>query len=217
MVNWSRIDTVLLDMDGTLLDLHFDNYFWLEFLPVKYATHHGCDVPSASRFLTELSDSLHGTLDWYCLDYWSDKLQMDVEALKTEIQHLIRFRPGTPEFLRFLATQGKTTLLVTNAHPKALKLKLQASGLGDHLTQHVSSHDLQLAKENAGFWTRLKEEQQLDFERCLFIDDSLNVLRRARAEGLPHTLQILQPDTTLPPRAPSEFPGVLHFSELMHA
>jgi HAD superfamily hydrolase (TIGR01509 family) len=217
MVNWSGIDTVLLDMDGTLLDLHFDNYFWLEFLPGKYASHHRCDLPSASRFLTELSDSLHGTLDWYCLDYWSEKLQMDVEALKGEVQHLIRFRPGTREFLAFLAAQGKQAILVTNAHPKALKLKLRASGLGAHLTHHVSSHDLKLAKENAGFWTRLKEEQQLDFERCLFIDDSLNVLRRARAEGVTHTLQVLQPDMTLAPRERSEFPGILHFDELMRA
>jgi HAD superfamily hydrolase (TIGR01509 family) len=217
MVNWSRIDTVLLDMDGTLLDLYFDNYFWLEFLPVKYAAHHGCDLPSASRFLTELSESLHGTLDWYCIDYWSEELQMDVEALKAEVQHLIRFRPGTREFLEFLAAQGKHALLVTNAHPKALKLKLQASGLGRHLAQHVSSHDLQLAKENAGFWLRLKEEQQLDLERCLFIDDSLSVLRRARAEGVAHALQVLQPDMTLPPRERSEFPGILHFDELMRA
>jgi HAD superfamily hydrolase (TIGR01509 family) len=217
MVNWSRIDTVLLDMDGTLLDLHFDNYFWLEFLPVKYATHHRCDVPTASRFLTELSDSLHGTLDWYCLDYWSEKLQMDVEALKREVQHLIRFRPGTREFLDFLAAQRKRALLVTNAHPKAMNLKLQASGLGKHLTQRVSSHNLKLAKENAGFWLRLKDAQQLDFERCLFIDDSLNVLRRARAEGLEHTLQVLQPDMTLPPRERSEFPGIVHFNELMSA
>lgn len=217
MVNWSRIDTVLLDMDGTLLDLHFDNYFWLEFLPLKYAAHHRCDVPSARRFLTELSDSLHGTLDWYCIDYWSDKLQMDVEALKGEVQHLIRFRPGTREFLDFLKGEDKRALLVTNAHPKALKLKLQASGLGEHLTQHVSSHDLKLAKENAGFWSRLKDEQHLDFEHCLFIDDSLNVLRCARAEGLVHALQVLQPDTTLPPRVRSEFPGILHFNELMGA
>lgn len=215
MVDWSRIDTVLLDMDGTLLDLYFDNYFWLEFLPVKYATHHGCDVPTASRLLTELSDSLHGTLDWYCLDYWSTRLQMDVEALKLEIRHLIRFRPGTPEFLDFLAAQGKPALLVTNAHPKAMKLKLQASGLGHHLARQVSSHDLQLAKENAGFWLRLQEEQQLDLTRCLFIDDSLSVLRCARAEGVAQTIQILQPDMTLPPRTPSEFPGILHFAELM--
>lgn len=217
MVNWSRIDTVLLDMDGTLLDLHFDNYFWLEFLPVKYASHHHCDVPSASRFLTELSDSLHGTLDWYCLDYWSEKLQMDVEALKGELQHLIRFRPGTREFLAFLAAQRKQALLVTNAHPKAMNLKLRASGLGEHLAHRVSSHDLKLAKENAGFWTRLKDAHQLDLDRCLFIDDSLSVLRRARAEGVAHTLQVLQPDMTLPPRARSEFPGILHFDELMRA
>jgi FMN phosphatase YigB (HAD superfamily) len=94
-------------------------------------------------------------------------------------------------------------------------LKLQVSGLGTHLSHHISSHALQLAKENAGFWLRLQAEQQLDFERCLFIDDSLSVLRRARAEGLAHTVQILQPDTTQAPRAPSEFPGILHFGELM--
>jgi putative hydrolase of the HAD superfamily len=217
MVNWSRIDTVLLDMDGTLLDLYFDNYFWLEFLPLKYAAHHGCDIASANRFLTELSESLQGRLEWYCIDYWSDKLQMDVEALKGEVRHLIRFRPGTPEFLDFLTAEGKRAPLVTNAHPKTLKLKLQASGLGRHVSRHVSSHELGLAKENEGFWPRLQAAQQLDFERCLFIDDSLSVLRRARAEGLAHTLQVLQPDMRLLPRPPSEFPGLLHFRDLLPA
>lgn len=217
MVDWAKIDTVLLDMDGTLLDLYFDNYFWLEYLPVKYAAHHGCDIASASRFLTQLSDATHGTLDWYCIDYWSERLEMDVAALKLDVQHLIRFRPGTPEFLGFLAARGKRTLLVTNAHPKALRLKLKASGLDTHLMQHVSSHDLQLAKENPGFWPRLQELHQLDLARCLFIDDSLNVLRRARDEGVGHTVQVLQPDMSQPPRAPSEFPGLLHFDELMHA
>jgi putative hydrolase of the HAD superfamily len=217
MLDWSAIDTVLLDMDGTLLDLHFDNHFWLEFLPVRYATHHGCSLDQARAFLTQLSDSLHGTLDWYCLDYWSDKLHMDVEALKQEQQHLIRFRPGSREFLEYLAARGKHALLVTNAHPKALRLKLRASGLEQHLADRVSSHELQLAKENAGFWLRLRERRELDLSRCLFIDDSLNVLRRARAEGVAHAIQMLQPDTTLPPRTPAEFPGILQFSELMTA
>src|SRR5690606_39016853 len=117
---------------------------------------------SANRFLTELSDSLQGTLDWYCIDYWSARLQMDVEALKGEVRHLIRFRPGTEAFLDFLQAQGKRALLVTNAHPKALQLKLQASGLARHDLQQVSSHELQLAKENAGFWPRLQAAQQLD-------------------------------------------------------
>ena len=31
--DWSCIEVVCLDMDGTVLDLHFDNLFWLEVLP----------------------------------------------------------------------------------------------------------------------------------------------------------------------------------------
>ena len=35
--NWDDIDHVLLDMDGTLLNLGFDNEFFSEFLPAQYA------------------------------------------------------------------------------------------------------------------------------------------------------------------------------------
>ena len=34
---WMRVETVLLDLDGTLLDLAFDNYFWRERVPAAYA------------------------------------------------------------------------------------------------------------------------------------------------------------------------------------
>lgn len=215
MLDWSAIDTVLLDMDGTLLDLHFDNYFWLEHLPRCYASHHGCELVEAAQLLSAMSESLHGSLNWYCLDYWSTQTGLDIEALKLQVQHLICFRPGTVDFLAYLQQQGKEVLLVTNAHPKALRLKVQASGLDKHLSRFVSSHDLELAKENAGFWPRLREHANVNLSRCLFIDDSLNVLRRAHAEGMGHPLQILQPDTTLAPHPRSEFPGILHFDELM--
>mgnify|MGYP002632755245 CR=1 FL=1 len=215
MVNWSAIDTVLLDMDGTLLDLHFDNHFWLEHLPLRYAQQHGCELDEARKHLHNMSEALHGSLNWYCIDYWSDNLDMDVAALKREVQHLIRFRPGTVEFLDFLQNQGKACMLVTNAHPKALALKLQASGLGAHVPVQISAHTFQLAKENEGFWQSLQQHTGLDYARCLFIDDSLNVLRCAREGGLQHVLQVLQPDTTQAPRALSEFPGLGHFQELM--
>ncbi len=215
MVNWSAIDTVLLDMDGTLLDLHFDNYFWLEHLPIRYAAHHACDLESAQQYLHNLSSSLQGSLNWYCLDYWSTQIDMDVEALKIEVRHLIHFRPGTAEFLAFLQAQGKQAILVTNAHPKAMRLKLQASGLDKHLQTCLSSHDFQLAKENPGFWDRLREHADLDYTRCLFIDDSLNVLRRAQAEGVRNLLHVLQPDMSQAIRPKAEFPGLVHFTELM--
>ncbi|MES2624990.1 MAG: GMP/IMP nucleotidase [Pseudomonadota bacterium] len=215
MVNWSAIDTVLLDMDGTLLDLSFDNYFWLEYLPSRYAAHHACDLASAQQYLQQLSTSLHGSLDWYCLDYWSAQISMDVEALKTEVKHLIQFRPGTVEFLAFLQAQGKQAILVTNAHPKALRLKLSASGLDEHIKTCFSSHNFQLAKENTGFWDRLSVHANLNYERCLFIDDSLNVLRCAKSEGVHNVIHVLQPDMSQEIRPTAEFPGLIHFKELM--
>lgn len=216
MVNWSAIDTVLLDMDGTLLDLRFDNFFWLEYLPRRYAEHHGKTLPEAIAWLTALSESLQGSLNWYCLDYWSKASGMDIEAVKREVQDQVSYRPGSEYFLRFLHDLGKRCVLVTNAHPKALELKLLASGLGQYLHAMYSTHSFQVAKENEGFWPKLAAEAGLDFNRCLFIDDSLGVLRRAHAEGLPYLLQILQPDSTQPVRARSEFPGIVHFSEIMH-
>jgi len=39
-INWSEIDTILLDMDGTLLDLNFDLHFWMEYLPLVLANKH---------------------------------------------------------------------------------------------------------------------------------------------------------------------------------
>lgn len=215
MIDWSEIDTVLLDMDGTLLDLHFDNYFWLEHLPLRYASHHNCDLPTARNILRALSEDLHGSLQWYCLDHWSETLAMDITTLKNEVRHLIKFRPDTKAFLEFLQQQGKTLTLVTNAHPKALALKLEASGLHLHISDCISAHQFNLAKENAGFWPLLQTHSNLDFNKCLFIDDNLHVLRRAHSEGLPHLLQVLQPDMSQPPRPKSEFPGILHFSEVM--
>jgi FMN phosphatase YigB (HAD superfamily) len=51
---WEAIDTVLLDMDGTLLDLRFDNYFWMEFLPERYAERHGLTPEQARAVLRSM-------------------------------------------------------------------------------------------------------------------------------------------------------------------
>jgi 5'-nucleotidase len=217
MITWSTIDTVLLDMDGTLLDLRFDNYFWCEYLPQRYAEKNSMSIEAATDHLVAFSNSLQGSLHWYCLDYWSEAIQMDVEAIKREVSHEVRFRPGAEEFLRHLHSLNKTCVLVTNAHPKALELKLVASGLGRYLHALHSTHTFKLAKENPGFWAAFAQQTGIDFQRSVFIDDSLNVLRQAHAEGLPHLIQVLQPDTTLPVRPTSEFPGIVHFQELMRA
>src|SRR5215831_5340508 len=44
---WDLIDTVLLDLDGTLLDLAFDNYFWREVIPAAYAISNSISIDAA--------------------------------------------------------------------------------------------------------------------------------------------------------------------------
>src|SRR5437899_1781332 len=97
-VNWDCVDHVLLDMDGTLLDLAFDNRFWRELLPQRYARHHGLSVDEARERLTPQFLAMQGRLEWYCLDYWSDVTQLDVAALKEEMRHLIAPLQGSEAF-----------------------------------------------------------------------------------------------------------------------
>ena len=215
MIDWDNIDTVLLDMDGTLLDLSFDNFFWLEYLPGKVAEHKAMSLKDARAYLTTLSESTYGSLMWYCLDHWSEQLDMDVEALKKEVRHLIRMRPHCAEFLSWLRISRKRVMLVTNAHPKALAIKVAASGLDRHLQEMVSSHAFDLAKENDGFWERLETREQIDLSRALFIDDSLPVLECASRSGLGCVVQVLYPDLRAQPREPSHFLGIVHLDELM--
>jgi len=174
MFDWERIDTVLLDMDGTLLDLHFDNHFWLEYVPGRYAELHGMTPEAAKEELMKRYRRVEGTLDWYCVDYWSRELGLDIPLLKAEVDHLIGVHPHVLDFLEILKKAGKARVLVTNAHQKALQLKMAKTRLGGYLDQVVSAHELGLPKENPAFWERLHQRVNFDPGRTLFIDDSIH-------------------------------------------
>ncbi|WP_043320584.1 GMP/IMP nucleotidase [Microbulbifer sp. HZ11] len=217
MLDWSRIDTVLLDMDGTLLDLHYDNHFWMEHLPLRYAEANGISVLEAQALVIRMTDELRGTLDWYCLQYWSDVLKLDVPAIYREIEDRIALRPHTDNFLRSLRTMKKRTLLVTNAHPDGLSHKLEITGIDQWLDEIVSSHDLGHAKESTLFWHSLQERQPFDPARTLFVDDNLHVLGAAQEYGIEHLLCIRQPDSKSPVREITEFPAIHDFDEILRA
>jgi HAD superfamily hydrolase (TIGR01509 family) len=217
MINWDKIDTVLLDMDGTLLDLSFDNFFWREYLPREYAKLAKLPLAEAREQLEALSASLYGSLEWYCVDYWSDYLHIDIESIKKQVSKHIRYRPHALPFLKFLRQLNKQCILVTNAHPKTLELKIASTDLREYLDKLISSHEFSLAKENEGFWHKLKDRENLDLSRCLFIDDSTPVLARAVEEGVSYILQILQPDTTQAPNIKGDFFAIYDFDELMSA
>ena len=145
---WDEIDTVLLDMDGTLLDLHFDTHFWLEHVPARYAEANSLSIEKARAQLMKRYRSAEGKLEWYCVDYWSDQLNLNIEILKQEVDHLISLRPDVISFLQALANAGKHRILVTNAHGKSLSLKMKKTPIGDHLDEIITAHDIGLPKES---------------------------------------------------------------------
>lgn len=212
---WADYDTVLLDMDGTLLDLRFDNYFWQELIPARYAALHGLSHELAVEVLTPRFASVRGTLEWYCLDHWSRELGIDVAALKREAEDHIDFLPDVPDFLAAVRELDKRAVLVTNAHRGSLAVKLARTGLDRYMDAIHSSHDLGLPKEDPRFWGRLREIEPFEPARTLLVDDSLPVLRAAHAFGMARVVAILRPDSTRPPVSVPDFHGVQSVTELL--
>ncbi|WP_079204424.1 MULTISPECIES: GMP/IMP nucleotidase [Pseudomonas] len=212
---WSEIDTVLLDMDGTLLDLHFDNHFWLEHLPQRYAELHGISRALADAELLPLFHAHAGQLNWYCTDFWSRELNLSIRDLKREVAHLIALRPDADTFLAAVRAAGKRVVLITNAHRDSLSLKLERIELAPYFDRLISSHDYGFAKEAQQFWFALQQDLGFAAARSLFIDDSLPVLRSAHAYGIGHLLAVRQPDSRKGPKDTEEFAAVGDYRELI--
>ncbi len=215
MINWSAIETTFLDMDGTLLDLHFDNHFWQEHVPLRYAERRGLPIGDAKRVLTERFRREEGTLNWYSVDYWSEELDLDIPALKEEVAGRISLRPHVLEFLEAMRAAGKRLVLVTNAHGKTAVLKFRHTGIDRYMDAVICAHDIGLAKEHAPFWGELQELEPFNPAGTLLIDDSLPVLRCARAYGVAHLLAIRRPDLRGPDKDCGEFAAIESFRALL--
>lgn len=215
LIDWSRVDHVLLDMDGTVLDLAYDNHFWFDLLPARYAERHGVSVEAARAVLHPEFAATAGTLNWYCLDYWSRFTGLDIIAMKAEVRHRIATLPGSERFLQSVRDSGRTLWLATNAHHGSWKLKLEHTGLGHYFDTIISSHDFGAPKEDERFWPAVRARHAFDPARTLFADDNLSVLRAARAFGIAQVVAIGHPDSTRPPRVIDEFPTVDRLPELL--
>lgn len=215
MLCWNQIDTVLLDMDGTLLDLHFDNHFWMEHIPQKYAHNNNISLAEARARLDVEFVKVAGTLDWYCLDYWADILKLDIVAAKREIQHLIRMRDDTIPFLDALKNSGREVIIVTNAHPNSLSLKVEQTQLDHHIDHMISTHQFGVSKESQLLWQQLHHQLNFNPQRTLFVDDSLPILGAAKQFGIAHLLAVSNPDSKKPSRQVDEFAATDDFRELL--
>jgi len=211
---WHGIECIVLDMDGTLLDLNFDNRVWNERLPRSYAAVSRIDFASAYRCIRQTLEDARGTLAFYCLDHWSNMFGIDLHRIERDLARFIRIRPGVEEFLAAARARGLPLVLATNAHPQSLARKLARTGIGSAFDVVVSAHDFGYPKEHDRFWDRLSEVAGVTPGRALFIDDNPAVLDAARRGGMHHLFGIAHPDSHGPRVQLTDYHCLESFAEL---
>lgn len=213
--SWEDIDTVLLDLDGTLLDKHFDDYFWEQYVPEHYSIKHDISVEEAKEELFGRYQQVENTLDWTDLDYWSEQLGMDMKDLKLRVNHLIQVHPYVTNFLQHCRFLEKKVVLVTNAHSKTLQIKLDKTAIGGLFDRIICSEEIGLAKEHRQFWERLEKKVGFDKKRTLLADDTEKVLQAAREFGIAQLIFVARPSSRAQARYSENFPSIEYFRELI--
>lgn len=213
--SWSQVDTILLDMDGTLLDKYFDDHFWEEYVPKIFAKTNGISLKEARKTLLKRYQSVENTLQWTDLDYWSERLGLDIPELKCKVDHLIQVHPYVIDFLNFAKSIHKEVHLVTNAHSKTLDIKLQKTALGSHFDRIVCAEEIGCAKEQAEFWGKLAMHLGFDKDRTMLADDTAKVLRSASQYGLGFLIFVARPSSRIPVQFSPEYPSITYFNELI--
>lgn len=207
---------IMFDMDGTLLDLAFDDFIWNHCLPERHAQVHQCSLEQSQQTLFQFYHQHKHTLSWYSSAYWTAKVGVDVLQLQHEHRDKIQARIGCHQLLEQLTTQGYRCWLLTNADRAGLQLKLENVELSPYFELMISSEELGYAKEDVEFWQKLQQLHPFDPARAVFIDDTVAVLKGAEIFGITQLFSILQPSSNKGVRVATElpYPALDHLTEL---
>lgn len=212
--DWSHIDTVCLDLDGTLLDQAYDNHIWRDLVPQRFAVAHALDMHAAYSEIARRFEARRGTLSWYCIEHWSRDLGIDIGALHREVRSHVAWLPGAQSFLLRMREAGKKLVLLTNSHPVALAVKHEQTGVLDYLDASATSHEFGHPKEDGRFWEAAVARFGFDPARSLFADDNTHMLEAASAAGLRWVYGIRHWDTRGPRREHADHPSVDSVADL---
>ena len=211
----NQCETLMLDMDGTILDLSYDSHIWLKIIPEKLAEKRDIPISAAISLMNEHVIRMKNTLEWYCIDNWSKLLDIDVLEIHKAEKGRIRYLPGAKSFLQEISNSSIRIILVSNSHRDTLNLKLNETDFGDYFEAIYISHDFVYPKENPLFWRELMKKESFKKNKTVFVDDNQSVLESASIFGIKSLIQILNPDSQRPGLKSCNFFGVKNLSCLL--
>ena len=179
------IECLLIDMDGVILDNAYDNDFWQNQIPEVIADSKGIPFDDAKRLAIQIFNYKKNTKDWYDVDYWSNMLDIDIEAQKRSEKSFSRISlyDGVIDTLSVLKNKTKM-ILITNAHRKTLNIKLEKYNLTPYFDEMVCAHELNYVKEDIQLWYMLRSKYRLDYEKTLLVEDTINNINVGLSAGI---------------------------------
>lgn len=179
------IECLLIDMDGVILDNAYDNDFWQNQIPEVIADSKGIAFDAAKRLAIQIFNYKKNTKDWYDVDYWSNMLDIDIEAQKRSEKSFSRISlyDGVIDTLSILKNKTKM-ILITNAHRKTLNIKLEKYNLTPYFDEMVCAHELNYVKEDIQLWYMLRSKYRLDYEKTLLVEDTINNINVGLSAGI---------------------------------
>ena len=179
------IECLLIDMDGVILDNAYDNDFWQNQIPEVIADSKGIGFDDAKRLAIQIFNYKKNTKDWYDVDYWSNMLNIDIEAQKRSEKSFSRISlyDGVIDTLNVLKNKTKM-ILITNAHRKTLNIKLEKYNLTPYFDEMVCAHELHYVKEDIQLWYMLRSKYRLDYEKTLLVEDTINNINVGLSAGI---------------------------------
>jgi len=194
-MKWNSIETFFLDLDGTLLDLAYDNYFWHEHIPNIYAKKNNIDFKQAKNEFEEMYKEKRNTLNWYSLNYWSEKIDIDLEFEVLNTRNRIKVFPGVTNFLTNLKINNIRAIMLTNCPRNMLNIKITQTKLWGYFDEIISSEDYGFSKESTKFWEYLDKELTYRKNKTVFIDDNQDVLKFSYNNNIKNIFCINFPDS----------------------
>lgn len=214
-INWTHIDTVILDLDGTLIDLYFDHYFWRYHVSQYYAQKCGISPEQSQRQLKQRYDAIEHSINWYDIDFWAKELDLPLRDLLLERGPQVQVREDVYPFLDILQHKGIRRILLTDSHPFTLEVKLKHCDLAPHFDLLLSSHQFGAPKIEQQLWHNLQKVYPFDPAKTVFIDDTEKVLDSALQFGIAYTIGVENPDSSLANKTFSRHISVDNYMKLV--